>query len=248
MSDLAAAATSNLAVLRREGDDLATLAAGAWDAPTPSCPGWSAGDVVGHTGSIHRWVEVTVRTGERSRRRDRPGPPEGRDATLDWYRAGLDDLIERLGEAGPDAEVWAFGASRDHRVAWWMRRMAQETGVHRWDAAAAAHAAGGSAPAGFEAGVAAAGVDEYLADFLPSLPPAPAGTLHLHATDTRGEWFVDLADPAGSLRREHAKAATALRGPASDLLLWLWNRQPAAGHLELLGDTAVADGWTSRCI
>ena len=63
------------------------------------------------------------------------------------------------------------------------------------------------------------------------LPTEPVdgltGSLHLHATDTDGEWYLGLAPDRLEHRREHAKADAALRGTASDLLLWLVGRRPA---------------------
>ncbi len=88
-----------------------------------------------------------------------------------------------------------------------------------------------------------------LADFLPralAANPAEAltGTLHLHATDTPGEWWLDFGAEGLATRREHAKADTAVRGPASGLYLWLWNRQtPEAAGLEVFGRVETADAW-----
>jgi hypothetical protein len=98
------------------------------------------------------------------------------------------------------------------------------------------------------------GVDEFLADFLPRAfsahPTAPAttgaltGTLHLHATDTPGEWWLDFAAEGLATRREHAKADTAVRGPASGLYLWLWNRQaPEAAGLVVFGRAETVGAW-----
>ena len=80
------------------------------------------------------------------------------------------------------------------------------------------------------------------------------GSVHLHCTDTNspavdgsddrtavtGEWLVSRLDESGiAVTREHAKGDVAVRGRASDLLLWLWRRD--AGPVEILGGTAVAD-------
>lgn len=235
----------SLAALRLEGAELARRAEGGLDAPVRSCPEWNVWDVVEHTGSVHRWVTAIVASGERPRRRDLPGGPPG-DAVVGWYREGLDTLVAALAAGDPGREVWTFAVTSPPTVAWWIRRMAQETAMHRWDAEAATADPGGSGPAaGFAPAFAADGIAEHLVDFLPDAGRGDlaglTGTLHLHATDTDCEWLVDLGTRAA--RPEHAKAGTALRGPASDLLLWLWNRQPAAGHLEVLGDAAAAERW-----
>ena len=67
------------------------------------------------------------------------------------------------------------------------------------------------------------------------------GSVHLHCTDVAGEWLVvDDADGADVVTREHAKGDAAVRGPAHDLLLVLWRRQPLDA-VEVIGDRAVAE-------
>jgi predicted lipid carrier protein YhbT len=78
------------------------------------------------------------------------------------------------------------------------------------------------------------------------LHTAPAGpSIHVHCTDTEGEWLVQLpADGERVVTREHAKADVALRGPAEGLLLMLWGRlDSAAADLEVIGDTDVVNRW-----
>jgi hypothetical protein len=47
------------------------------------------------------------------------------------------------------------------------------------------------------------------------------------------------------VRREHAKADVAVRGPASALELFLYNRRGPDG-LEVFGDEAKAAAWTEK--
>ena len=51
------------------------------------------------------------------------------------------------------------------------------------------------------------------------------------------------ADGASAIRREHAKADVAVRGPASDLELFLYNRRGSDG-LEVFGDPAQMAAWS----
>ncbi len=126
---------------------------------------------------------------------------------------------------------------------WWDRRLAVEAAIHRWDAQ---HASIGlTRPQPLDGDVAAAGVDEFVTEFLPGLLTGDgtglAGTLHLYATDGPTEWFVDLDDPARTAP-EHHKADTAIRATRSDLLLWLTNREPS--HLDVIGNPDPVDSWT----
>ena len=53
-----------------------------------------------------------------------------------------------------------------------------------------------------------------------------------------------FTDGALVATREHAKGDLAVRGPASPLLLWAYNRVPAGTDgLESFGDPALLDGW-----
>jgi hypothetical protein len=68
------------------------------------------------------------------------------------------------------------------------------------------------------------------------------GDVHLHCTDTEGEWTFEAVDGAVQVLTGHAKAAAAVRAPASDLALFLYNRAPAS-RVELFGDTTLIDRW-----
>jgi hypothetical protein len=79
----------------------------------------------------------------------------------------------------------------------------------------------------------------------------PGRTLHLHATDTApdaaAEWLMDLTGDAITWRRAHEKAAVAVRGPLTDLLLIVYRRRPARGEgIEILGDAELLDFWLER--
>jgi uncharacterized protein (TIGR03083 family) len=217
----------------------AAVAAAPPDTPVPSCPDWDLARLRAHLVRIHAWVELTVRTRATGRldRRSMEVPASTEET--------LDRLLATLRETPSDAPVWNWTIAQPHRAAFWARRMAQETAVHRWDAEVAA-GAGAVRPIGPL--LAADGIDEFLDAFLPlavSLVPEQAlpGTLHLHATDGDGEWLVTYSGGQVGLRREHGKGDAALRGTASDLLLWMWGRPVTEGALEPFGDEAVLTYW-----
>ena len=48
--------------------------------------------------------------------------------------------------------------------------------------------------------------------------------MHLHCTDTEGEWVVTLTDDGPRTTRAHEKSDVAVRGAASDLDLFVLGR------------------------
>lgn len=236
-------AASLLDALRGDGAALAHAAEDHLDRPVAACPGWDVAQLVAHVGRVHRWAGAIVASGEQVRRRALPPPPEDPGQVLAWYQEGLAGLLATLESADPAATTWTFSVRGDQHVSWWLRRMALETAVHRWDAEVAA--TGAPTPLPPELGV--EGVDELLAEMLPGMLAGAEGirgTLHLHATDVAGEWWVDLDAEGAPWRREHAKADTAARGPASGLYLWLLNRlSPAEAGLEVFGGDELVDAW-----
>jgi len=236
--------------LRRDGPALAVAARQAPGAAVPSCPDWDMTALVGHAGIVHRWVDEIVRTsatekvGRRAIVEQVPADPIG---VVAWYDEGLVSLIATLAGTDPAGPVWNWFDNRPAPAAFWLRRMAHETAIHRWDAQAAV---GPAAAVPMPADLAVDGIDEFLmfAAMWVSMQPVAGfdGSLHLHATDTRdGEWYLTLAPDHLEQRREHAKADAAVRGTASDLLLWLLNRKPAesGAGLEMFGDHGIIDAW-----
>jgi uncharacterized protein (TIGR03083 family) len=153
-----------------------------------------------------------------------------------WYAEGLDELLTALTATDPAVAVWTWDPT-DRTAGFWRRRMAHETAVHRVDAELAA-----GSTRGVQARLAVDGIDEALTLFMGDEPGSElgqrAGTLHLHATDAEGEWLATVHANALVVERGHAKADAALRGSASDLLLWLWGRG-TLDRLERFGDPSI---------
>ena len=228
-------------IVADQGTALGDAAAVDLAAAVPAAPGWDTTELLRHVGMIHARTTTILRTGtmERPSRRNGMVPDPPTEDVLVWYRDTLAELVAELrGIADPDRPVWAF--SPDHqRAGFWPRRMAQETLVHRVDAEQAV-----GRPVGpIDPAVGVDGVDEILTVFVPALggdrSPGDGRTVHLHATDIEGEWLVRFDAGAVSVERGHAKGDAAVRGPAGELLLWLWGRRPLAG-LEVFGDDGAA--------
>jgi uncharacterized protein (TIGR03083 family) len=216
----------------------------------PTCPGWTVSKLVKHAGIVHRWAEriVATRSSSRIEQRDiEAGLPAAEEAYPEWLAAGAAPLTAVLRSAGPDELVWAWGA--EQRSGWWARRMLHETTVHRADAQFALGAWPDIDPV-----VAADGIEEFLANLPCARRPAehlaelPAGeSLHLHATDSDGEWLIRFADGGVMWSRGHEKATVAVRGPVAALLLLTYGRvHPAADVVTVFGDAALLDTWQQK--
>ena len=226
-----------LQALARDGEAFASVAGDAdLGAPVPSCPGWTLADLVYHLGEVHHfWRTIVADRRDTWEGYEQPDRPADADLVA-WYRSGLADTVAVLGAVDPAQSNWTW--STDKSAAFVIRRMAQETAIHRWDAEQAA-----GLDTGVEPHLASDGIDEFLmwfADEPKEGAPAPGGSVHLHCGDVPGEWTVRLnAEGAYDIERAHAKGDCALRGSASDLLLALWRRRPASS-IDVVGDADVA--------
>jgi len=237
-----------IVALGREGELLAAAAERAgMGAAVPSCPAWAVRDLLKHTSYVHRWATGIVAEGL-------PRPTGGAseeeilaqgpgDADLPgWFREGHAALVRALSEAPPDLDCWAFLAAPSP-LAFWARRQAHETAIHRVDAEQAAGRASASA---FEPAFAADGVDELMMGFLArsirqgSWPGLDAG-LAIHAADGpagRTDWLVTGGAGEPGVSRGTGEAGCDATGPARDLYLTLWNRRPPDG-LQVAGEPGI---------
>ena len=152
-------------MLRRQGEWLADAAERAGlDALVPPCPPWQVRDLLRHTGYIHRWAtrHLTecpdhVLDGPPEEEILRGGAPD--PELLGWFRAGHAALVETLIAADPALECATFMPASSS-LAFWARRQAHETAIHRADAESAA----GKIPE-YPAEFAADGIDELITGF-----------------------------------------------------------------------------------
>ena len=236
-----------LSTSRDNGRALLASAEEGWDLRVPHCPEWDVADLVRHTGGIFEWMAAVVGSRDRVSRRALDPAPDDLAELPAWFLAALDRVVDVLGSAEPGSATWTFSTTGDQRVAWWWRRLAVEVAIHRYDAEHAVFQTGGPAPAPLDGDVAAAGVEEFVVEFLPGLLDGEqgeglGGTLHLHATDGPLEWWMDL-DNGGVARPEHAKADTAVRATRSDLLLCITNRA-SIDSLDVVGKQQIAERWS----
>ncbi len=252
-----------LDALHRESAALATAARRDLTAPIPSCPGWTMTTLVVHLTGIYAHRIAIIRARDTANtsvqsyhdlglpdemepwfdaqfegQQEPPGPPHG---LVDLYESKAAELHDVLDSVGVDQPVWTWWPP-EQTAGFWMRRMAQETAVHRWDAQRA-H----GDPEPIDPELARDGIDEVLDVILSSrfdeAEDAREGggeTYHFHRTDGPGEWLVRFEGKEATVTREHAKGDVAVRGTASDLLLFLWGRLPGES-LEVLGDVSLIE-------
>jgi len=194
---------------------------------------WTLGELLEHVGRLGWFWAGRVRKAGGGDFYDTDRPDDV--SPSDFLRQGVTTMREQLAAADPDAEVKTWAGMKP--PSWLWRRMTHELAVHRWDAQAA-----GGDPAALDVDVAEDGIDELLEEFVPIADlSSVGGTIHLHAEDGDGEWFIETADGL-SWTRAHEKGDVAVRATTSDLLLFLWGRLPAEG-VEVLGDASVLDRW-----
>jgi len=218
-------------------------------APVPSCPGWTVSDLLVHLAQVYLHKAAIMRTG----RTPEPWPPAGLGAEAPLallgraYGALRGEFRAR--EPGSPAFTWY---DPDQTVAFWIRRMAQETAVHRMDAELAAGLPITTAPAD----LAVDGVDEVLKRMLafgsaawPEEFAEMAGE-HLAAEDGRDTIAVVAGQTAWTIRPSPRRVAVedgvgdhprvVIEGRPDRLLRWLWGRADDDA-VRLTGDPAWAD-------
>jgi len=243
----------HIAVLKREGEHLADAIGRADpDQPVPMCPEWTVRELAHHMGRVHRWAAAVVRdawpdqpTSEDEERIWGTMPAD--DALEAWVREGHRQIVDALTSAPADLSCWTFLAAPSP-LAFWARRQAHETAIHRVDAQTVL-----GEPDDVEAAFATDGLDELLLCFFAGrsrrLRNDKPVTLGIAATDADASWVVHIG-PDGQ-RSERVEAIgpvdCLLRAPAVELYYGLWNRR---GLTELVadGDPAVVEIWRQRAM
>ena len=251
-----------VAALTRESARFAEAIRGAApDVPVPTCPGWTADDLLWHLGEVQWFWAAVVRedvTGAKAEELKPPRPPD-RPGLMAFFEQASHGLVQILAATPPESPAWTW--SDDQSVAFIRRRQAHEALIHRIDAELV-----GAGQTPLDPPLSADGIDEALRIIYGTLPdwgsftPDAAGpTVRLQATDTGGSWLVTLGrftgtDPGGTSYDEPAfdtahsdpgtKADADVTGHAADLDCWLWHR-PTLGRVGLTGDRDVLTGFES---
>jgi uncharacterized protein (TIGR03083 family) len=238
----------HLAIIKGEADRIIAAYAKDPSGKVPWSDRWTVRTVARHVAGTHNVVAQVIR--------DRPTADFGGFGALAmpakddpgfpaWFAAGTDALVEQCRATSPTEVCWSWHADGG-TVGFWVRRMAQETLVHRWDAEAATGVVGPS----MDPPVAADGIDELLDVFVSAgraLHNSPAGpAVHVSCTDTDQQWYLDLSEVGSrTVHTEPIDVSLTLSGPAEALLLLLWGRLDAeAAGVKADGDHDVLTRWT----
>jgi uncharacterized protein (TIGR03083 family) len=192
-------------------------------APVPWVPAWTIRDLVGHLGAVHGWATAIVRAGTTERPAAPPQPPD--DGLLDWYAAGLTELVHALRDTPPDAPAWHMSPAAERTVGSWVRRQAHELAVHRMDLEVAA----GRPVTAVDPELAEDGADEVLRVVVPRwahVEPVASATaaVVVRSTDTDRVWAVRVHRGDVAVHDADADADSRLEAPADQLLRRLWGR------------------------
>ena len=232
-----------LELVRADSARLASLAEQDRKLPVPSCPGWDVAEVAWHTAVVfeHK-VRVMADNGWPD-----PWPPDDFDERdeVEFLREATDHLVEEFGRHDADETTTTFGA--DNTIGFWLRRMALEAAVHRYDAELA-HAQ----PTPIPDDLATDGIDELLRVMLAG--PWWDGRVDTQhpveapvAVEAAGRrWLCDVRRRSVSVVSDDQAPATAtVSGSPMAVFLWLWGRGDDA-TIEVAGDADVAREFRAR--
>ncbi len=221
-------------------------------AAVPGCPGWDVRDLVVHIAKVHSQKADIVEQGLVDRWPDRRELPADVDP-LEWYRSEASRLCRVLAAADPSAPATTW--AEEQTVGFWIRRMAQETVVHRVDAEQA-H--------GYESAVdpelAVDGVAELFDVFITGYPDwgeYMAGDSVVRVETGGRSWTVRLGRFVGTkngrdydlpttMPEPDAEPGAVVSGDPDRVLLWMWGRAPVA-DVTVAGDVNLAHELRKAC-
>jgi uncharacterized protein (TIGR03083 family) len=228
-----------IAIIRTEAQRLAdVLAETAPDTTCPTCPDWSASDLLWHLTEVHFfWAGVLAKNVRADAdiavvERSKPARPEAAADLLtlrEQATSALLDQLERLDDAEPRWSWWP----PDHTVGFTRRMQTYEATMHRVDAELTA-----GLPIGEMRRDVAAGAIDHAVDVMWGWMPDGAqytarAMVELVASDTDQRWLVEVGQWTGAgfesemargVRADDGAATARVSAPVVDLALWAWTR------------------------
>ncbi|GAB3539359.1 maleylpyruvate isomerase family mycothiol-dependent enzyme [Arthrobacter tecti] len=201
--------------------ELTRSAEGRLAAQVPGCPEWDVEALVRHTALVYLQKAETIRTGVK---------PQGRWVPEEILQLGPVEILEtcfgRLSEefdSHEPADVAESWVVEDQTVGFWIRRLAHETAIHRYDIEAAL-----GRPQPIDADLALDGIDEVLTVMLgrgTDTGGSKTGTVVLESEGFA--WTAYLQQDGVTITGEGIDSPDAhIAGEPNTLLLWLWGREP----------------------
>jgi uncharacterized protein (TIGR03083 family) len=210
-------------LLAADGALLRRTAARDLSSPVPSCPGWDVRQAVRHTAEVYEHKIACIALGGTA---PDPWPPElpPESESLAWFDDAHARLLEVLRTTDPAAPSWTW-LPDDQTAGFWVRRMAQETAIHRVDVELAF-----AEVTPMDRELAVDGIDELLylmlgGDWTDDEEPDLTGSIAV--TSPERTWTVRmLAERVDVDEGEHAEVGATVTADPGPLLLWLYGRAP----------------------
>jgi uncharacterized protein (TIGR03083 family) len=208
----------------------------------PSCPEWTVEDLARHVGAVYLHKVECMRLGTHPA--DWPPPGLNDEDALSLLDRAYPALTAEFAARTPESHAFTW-YEPDQTVGFWIRRMAQETVIHRVDAELGA----GVEPAPIPSDLAHDGVEEFLVAFVAYGAAAWPDEYSTVLAESDGR-AVRLSTPDASwlvrptvagIEVAHGDADTAaatVHGDPADLLLWVWGRV-GDDRVTIAGDSAV---------
>ncbi|MFJ5268537.1 maleylpyruvate isomerase N-terminal domain-containing protein [Streptomyces sp. NPDC088358] len=233
----------------------AVASAPSLDVQVPTCPEWTLFDLAQHIGEGRRAWAATVAAGPapaKSAAEGAPAAPREREALPAWLAESTEQLLDALREAGPDRGCWTWwGASQSPRTSGAVaRHQLQQIAVHTYDAQVTT-----GTPQPLPTEVALDGVEEFLFTCVATTSawPHKPTAFDFHATEGRSWRLTVDSDgarttrvpapgptPATAAHEDPDAAGVSVRGTASELVLFVYDRIPA-DSLRIDGDAGLFD-------
>jgi uncharacterized protein (TIGR03083 family) len=229
-------------VIGEEAERLGQAAESSFDAPVPSCPGWTVAELLAHVTAVYRmWIAQLNAKNPEERAPSPPRVLSERPVLSANFESASAELLAALADVTPDGPCWNF-AGQDCNAAWVARRVAHESTIHRVDAELAR-----GAPTAIDCEFAVDGIDERIQVLLParlrhSSEASLGGTIGFVCTDADAAWVVSVESGRLSWRAGRGPVDAVVVGPSAEIYLFSWNRA-VVDALALTGNKAVAEAW-----
>jgi uncharacterized protein (TIGR03083 family) len=201
-------------------------------AAVPTCPGWTVADLTRHVGAVYLHKTAAIREGAEPD----PWPPKelADEEPLALLDRAYAELVEQFAAHRPEDRAGSW-YTPDQTVGFWIRRMAQETVIHRIDAELGT----GQPVAPVPDDLATDGIDELLkvflefsvaawGDYFTDILAGSPGRTYTVRTDgaawrvRTGPGLTAVEDGPGD-----DPADVTVSGPPAAVLRWVWNREAA---------------------